>query len=99
MSNSSLRDLSPPGNSQREKRLLEKLPDPGNPAVFETEFLRKDGGRLPVEIRAVGIDRGGQRFLQGFARDLSELKVLNEELRRRYSFESLVGKNQRMQEV
>jgi PAS domain S-box-containing protein len=99
MSNSSLRDLLSPEEFQRARRLLEKLPDPGNPAVFETEFLRKDGGRLPVEIRAVGIDHGGQRFLQGFARDLSELKVLNEELRRRYSFESLVGKNQRMQEV
>ena len=52
-----------------------------------------------MEIRAVGIEHGGQQFLQGFARDLSELKALNEELRGRYSFESLVGKNQRMQEV
>ncbi len=99
ISHVSLRDLMSPDEFQRASQLLEKLPDPSNPAVFEAEFLRKDGGRLPVEIRAVGIEHGGQRFLQGFARDLSELKALNEELRRRYSFESLVGKNQKMQEV
>ncbi len=99
MSSLSLPDLMSPDEFKRASQLLGKLPDPSNPAVFETEFLRKDGGRLPVEIRAVGIEHGGQRFIQGFARDLSELKALSEELRRRSSFESLVGKNQRMQEV
>jgi len=99
MSHLSLRDLMSADGFQQANQLLEKLLDSSNPAVFEAELLRKDGGRLPVEIRAVGIEHGGQQFLQGFARDLSELKALNEELRRRYSFESLVGKNQRMQEV
>ncbi len=99
MSNFSLLDLMSPEEFHRASELLEKFPDPGNPVVFEAEFLRKDEGRLPLEIRAVGIEHRGQRFLQGFARDLSELKALNAELRRRYSFESLVGKNQKMQEV
>src|SRR5882724_6732573 len=36
MSNSSLGDLLSPEEFQRARRLLEKLPDPGNPAVFET---------------------------------------------------------------
>lgn len=99
MSSLSLADLMNSEEFQRTKPLLEKLPDLGHPAVFEGEFIRKNGGRLPVEVRAVGIEHGGERFIQGFARDLSELKALSEELQQRYSFESLVGKNQRMQEV
>ncbi|HEY3130408.1 MAG TPA: sigma 54-interacting transcriptional regulator [Acidobacteriota bacterium] len=95
----SLRDLMTFERFQQANQLLEKAVPGGNPVIFETEFLKKGGATLALEIRAVGIEHRGGYVIQGFAQDLSEIKALSEALRGRYSFENLIGKSQKMQDI
>ena len=99
LANLSLRDLMDPDEFQRVRQLLQELPNRTTPITFETELPKRDGVMLPLEIRAFGIEHRGKQFIQGFARDLSEVRALNEQLRNRHSFENLIGKNQKMQEI
>ncbi|MCZ6676407.1 MAG: sigma 54-interacting transcriptional regulator [Candidatus Poribacteria bacterium] len=99
LSNLSLRDLMHPDEFQRVSQFLDKLSDQTDPVTFETELPKRDGELLPLGMRVVRIEHGGQQFIQGFARDLSEVKALSEQLKLRHSFEKLIGKNREMQEV
>ena len=93
----SLAWLLPEHHLESLRRLLS---DPRRqPAVFETAFKKKEGGTLPVQVRARTVEHRGQVFLQGFVRDLSEIQTLKEQLEGRYSFENLIGKNRQMQGV
>ncbi len=49
--------------------------------AFEDQHRRKDGTVFPVEIRAKAFQEGDRRFLVGLARDVTERKRLEEELR------------------
>ena len=98
-SNLSLHNLMRGGEFQRVSQLLEELLPQGTPIAFETELSKKDGGTLPLGMRVVGIEHSGERFIQGFARDLSEVKALNEQLKSLHTFENLIGKNRQMQEI
>lgn len=95
----SWRQLMEPEGFQMASQLWEKLTPSEAPVIFKTDFLKKDGDRLPLEIRMVRIEHRGEQFIQGFARDLSEVKALSEQLRRQHSFENLIGKSQKMQEI
>ncbi len=99
LSRLSMRHLMSPDELLRMKGLVETLSEERGPAVFETAFTRMDGGKLPVEVRVVRVEHRGKIFLQGLARDLSEVKALNEQLRSLQSFEDLIGKNSKMLEV
>ncbi len=99
LSNLSLHNLMRGEEFQRVSQLLEKLIPQGTTITFETELSKKDGGILPLGMRVVGIEHAGKRFIQGFARDLSEVKALNEQLKSLYTFEKLIGKNRQMQEI
>ncbi len=99
LSNLSLYNLMRGEEFQRVSQLLEKLIPQGTPITFETELSKRDGGTLPLGMRVVGIEHGGERFIQGFVRDLSEVKALNEQLKSLYTFEKLIGKNRQMQEI
>ena len=57
--------------------------------VFETEHVRKDGSRFPVEISARSFAIEGREFRQEIVRDITERKRAEEKLRR-YSAELLV---------
>ena len=99
LSSLSLHDLMREEEFRRVSQLLEKLLPQGTPIAFETELSKRDEGTLPLGMRVVGIEHGGERFIQGFARDLSEVKALNEQLKSLYTFENLIGKNRQMQEI
>ena len=47
----------------------------------------------------LALSTAGKRFIQGFARDLSEVKALNEQLKSLYTIENLIGKTRQMQEI
>ncbi len=96
--NLSLRDLMHPDKFQNTCQTLNEL-DPQRPITFQTELSRKNKNRLPVEIRAIRIAYDGREFIQGFARDLSEVKALNAKLKEHNSFGNLIGKNRKMQEI
>ena len=96
--NLSLCDLMPPDEFQSTRETLKGL-DQQNPITFQTELSRKNKHRLPLEIRAIRIAHDEKEFIQGFARDLSEIKALNAQLKERHSFGNLIGKNRKMQEI
>ncbi len=50
-------------------------------ATFETRHTRKDGGSLPVELHVVYLESTGQAYLLGLARDISEYKRMETQLR------------------
>ena len=99
LSNLSLQNLMIAEEFQRVSQLLKKLPPQGTTITFETELLKKDGGTLPLEIRAARVEHRKEQFIQGFARDLSEVKALSEQLRSHHSFGTLIGKNPKMLEI
>ncbi len=96
--NLSLRDLMPPDEFQSTHETLKSL-DQQNPITLQTELSQKNKSRLPLEIRAVRITYNETEFIQGFARDLSEVKALSAQLKARHSFGNLIGKNRKMQEI
>ena len=51
------------------------------PETFETKHRRKDGTVFDVEINARGITLGGNRYLYASARDITERKGMERELR------------------
>jgi PAS domain S-box-containing protein len=66
---------------QPRLRQLEQRRGPDEPLTFETRHRRKDGTVLPVEIRVGSFRRGGQRCYLALARDITERKRADEELR------------------
>ena len=96
--NLTLRDLMPPDEFQSTRETLKGL-DQQNPITFQTELSRKNKDRLPLEIRAIRIAHDEREFIQGFARDLSEVKALSAQLKEHHSFGNLIGKNRKMQEI
>jgi PAS domain S-box-containing protein len=52
----------------------------GEAITFETRHRRRDGTTFPVEIRVSQFEQGGRRFL-GLARDITERKRAEDELR------------------
>lgn len=52
---------------------------PGQTVTFEGRHRRRDGSTFPVEVRMIRLEIGGQWFLAGLARDISERKRAEEE--------------------
>ena len=96
--NLSLQDLMPLNEFQSTHETLKGL-NQQNPITFQTELYRKNKSRLPLEIRAIRIAHDEREFIQGFARDLSEVKALSAQLKERHSFGNLIGKNRQMQDI
>jgi two-component system, sensor histidine kinase and response regulator len=68
------------GRSEKASEHLEILLEHGS-HTFETELLRKDGSRFPVEINSQVIQYGGQRAILGVVRDITERKQMEQSLR------------------
>ena len=58
-----------------------KVLDVNRPQTFETTVLRKDGGKVPVEVRFVKRVEDGQIYIQSLMRDRTEKKEQEEKLR------------------
>jgi len=64
----------------------------GATSRFETLHQRKDGSRFPVAISAAMVQAGGQDYIYATARDITERKLADDELRRhRDHLEELVA--------
>jgi len=63
--------------------LLEKIRELiDNPEIFETQHKRKDGTIIDVEVSGVGVLIDGHKYLYASARDISERKRMEEQLRK-----------------
>src|ERR1019366_6371419 len=71
------RDVGAPGTSGPIMQHLLA----GDQSLFETEHLTRDGRRIPTEINAGAFLVGGQRMVMGVARDITERKRMEQDLR------------------
>jgi PAS domain S-box-containing protein len=94
-----LADLMPEYQVDRIRGLHRARGAPTEPVSFDADFRKNGGGTLRARLRARAIEHGGQVLIQGFARDLTEVQDLKEQLDGRYSFENLIGKNPKMQGI
>jgi PAS domain S-box-containing protein len=75
----SIRDLHEPGTCDFAGIIQRVVA--GEQPLFETEHLTRDGRTIPTEINAKAILLGGQRMVLAVARDITERKRLEKELR------------------
>ncbi len=75
----SMRDLHAPGTCDFAP-ILQHL-RAGDPWMFETEHLTRDGRGIPTEINARAFLLGGQRTVLAVARDITERKGMEKDLR------------------
>ena len=75
--------------AQIRERMRDHLAGKTTPP-FEAELIRKDGRRIPIEVSSRLISRGGQPAgIQGIARDISERRRLEEQLRQAQRMEAV----------
>jgi len=65
----------------------------GETFVFETNHKRKDGSVFPVEVSLGPISFGHTTFVMGLARDITERKKTEWELKQKYDVLERVGEN------
>jgi PAS domain S-box-containing protein len=75
-------DLTPPEWREAEQKVLEQLTQSGVPQVYEKEYVRKDGTRVPIEIRVnmATSKSDGKQLYYGFLTDLSERRRFEQAL-------------------
>jgi len=61
----------------------------GEPVTIEAMYRRKDGTSFPVEVGLGLLELGGQAFILGLARDITERKLLEEQLRHAQKMEAV----------
>ncbi|MBK9518571.1 MAG: PAS domain S-box protein [Anaeromyxobacter sp.] len=74
-----LRELRDPTTLAEQPLLTADQLEQGG-AVFETRYRRQDGSTFPVEVSIRIAPFGGQRFVQGIVRDITERRRLELEL-------------------
>lgn len=79
-------DLTPPEWRAHESRFIAELHRTGEPQLYEKEYRRKDGSRVPIEVR-VHLTRGadGGDLYYAFVTDLTARK--RDERRRAFLFD------------
>jgi PAS domain S-box-containing protein len=73
------RDVHAPGTVEFAPIMRHLLA--GDQSLFETEHLARDGRRIPTEINARTFLLGGRRMVLGVARDITERKLMEKDLR------------------
>lgn len=74
-------DVDPNYPSARFVEFWEHQPE-GSTVLFETQHRRRDGSCFPVEVNGIFFVADGAKYLFGVARDLTERRRREEELRR-----------------
>jgi len=63
--------------------------EPGRSVTFDTEYRRRDGSTFPVEVRIGLFEWGGRPHIVAIARDSSERKRLEQQLRHSQKMEAV----------
>lgn len=70
--------LTPPECRKPEAEILQRLRETGRPQHYETEYVRRDGDRINVELLMHLTDTDGETRYYGFATDVTERKRARE---------------------
>ena len=81
-------DVNPLATAKRMKEVWERLRKGGS-YVSESIHRRKDGSEFPVEILTTYVEFEGRKYACGFARDVTEKKRLEEQLRQAQKMEAI----------
>jgi PAS domain S-box-containing protein len=81
-------DISPHRTEEAMKEFWERLREKGS-LVYETSHRRKDGTEFPIELVVTHVSSNGSEYAFGFARDISEKKELEAQLRQAHKMEAL----------
>jgi two-component system CheB/CheR fusion protein len=75
-------DLTAPEWRGHEQTWLQQLHQTGQPQLYEKEYVRKDGSRIPVEIRVhlAGGEDGQPQFYYAFLNDITDRKQAEQAL-------------------
>ncbi len=75
--------LTPQEWRAHEREILERLNRTGEPVFYEKEYVRKDGTRVPIELKVhvVHEDDGRPAYYHSFVSDISERKRAESALR------------------
>ncbi len=87
---------TPPEWAAQDERSLRQCLQRGYSDTYEKEYLRRDGSRLPVEIRVWLADPeedspSGERELLAVVRDITERKIAEQRIRHLAFFDGLTG--------
>jgi PAS domain S-box-containing protein len=82
-----LRSLVPAGHELVDTTVVAEARATGEMAPYETEYVRKDGSRVPVLVGAAFLDDQRRRWV-GFVLDLGERKRAEEERELRFAAET-----------
>jgi len=74
-------DITPPEQLELAHRALAKLRATGVCPSFETEYVRRDGRRVPVLVGAALLGEGGYAKAVSFALDLTERRLAESQMR------------------
>ena len=72
---------------QREER-TERILN-GETLIYETEHYKKDGSKVLLEVSSKALDIEGQTYIQSFSRDITEKKMIQEQLMHSQKMESV----------
>lgn len=89
------RDLDDPKHQGHIPRVIKKLSTVGH-AVFETLWVKKDGGRVPVEISSRTMKIRGNEYVVSLARDITERNRSEQALKKR---EKQLAESQRIAHI
>ncbi len=75
-------DLTPPEWRRMNAEIMDRLRETGQPQRFEKEYLTRDGGRKPVELRAHQVSDADGRLLYyySFISDISSRREAEDDL-------------------
>lgn len=82
-------DLNTPESARNQEARFQELKEKGR-AIFEVLNLRKDGTLLPLEVNDRLIEVGGRVLILSVARNITERRRVNEELKKERDFTSAV---------
>jgi PAS domain S-box-containing protein len=75
-------EITPENYADQEAQQLESLMTTGHYGAYEKEYIHKDGHLVPVLLRGLLIERGGEQYIWSSVENITERKQAADEIRK-----------------